>query len=88
MCCCIAGGAFVLEQLQGLLQHDKQYQQYSSRVAGVVYDSAPCYMHLTAGATAIGHGRSLLVRMAAAALFFLSAALMSLVAPLRPRRFW
>ena len=85
---CPAGGAFALEQIELLVQGDPRYKQYRSRIAGVMFDSAPCYMHATVGAAAAGQGRSPLVRLLAAALFYLSVVILFFVAPRQPQRFW
>lgn len=58
------------------------------RVAGVIFDSAPCYMHGTVGAQALGEGRPLPLRALLAAVFLLVMALMLLTDPRAPQRFW
>jgi hypothetical protein len=82
-----AGGAFPLEQIDILLKQQR-FQHLSSRITGVIFDSAPCYMHPTTGAEAIGIGRSLPVRILAALLFCALVLLGCFVAPLRPWQYW
>ncbi|KAF6260960.1 hypothetical protein COO60DRAFT_1682550 [Scenedesmus sp. NREL 46B-D3] len=81
------GGAFPLEQIDVLLQQQR-FQHLRSRITGVIFDSAPCYMHPLTGAAAISIGRSLPVRLLAALLFFGLVLLGCFVAPLRPWQYW
>lgn len=77
----------MLEQVDQLLTHNPQYQQ-QHHVAGVVWDSAPCYMSPLVGATAIGHGMAWPLRVLGALAFLLSILLMLPFAPRRPRDYW
>uniref|UniRef100_A0A383WCI3 Transmembrane protein 53 n=1 Tax=Tetradesmus obliquus TaxID=3088 RepID=A0A383WCI3_TETOB len=81
------GGAFPLEQVDALLQQQR-FSHLSSRIAGVIFDSAPCYMHPTTGAEAIGIGCNLPVRVLAWLLFYALVLLGCFVAPLRPWQYW
>jgi len=39
-----AGGAFAIEQLDLLMLQDPRFTRMNGRVAGIVFDSAPCFM--------------------------------------------
>lgn len=65
----------MVEQIDQLVRDDPKYRPLASRIAGLAFDSAPCYMSLRVGATAIGHGMPLPLRILAALLFFLSVRL-------------
>ena len=71
-----------------LLCQDRRYRHLASRTAGIIFDSAPCYMSAAVGATAIGHGLALPLRLLATALFLLSLLLMMPFAPRRPQEYW
>lgn len=66
------GGGFVVEQIDQLVRDEPRHRPFASRIAGLVFDSAPCYMSLRVGATAIGYGMPWPLRVLAALLFFLS----------------
>lgn len=78
----------MLEQADLLLRQEPRYAPLADRVAGCIYDSAPCYLHPLAGAAAMGQGRSPPVRALATALFLLLALVGMLTSPRRPQRFW
>lgn len=83
------GGGFVITELAALLQENNNAGgPPSPTVAGVIFDSAPCYMHLTTGIKALGEGRPLIVRVVLAFLFLISVALGFLAHPYWPRRYW
>lgn len=74
----------MLEQVDLLVRQDPRYRQLGGRTAGVVFDSAPCFMAWGVGAAALGHGLAWPLR-ALAALLFLAV---SLLMPHRPAQFW
>ncbi len=78
----------MLEQVDQLLRREPRYAPLAGRMAGCIYDSAPCYLHPLVGAAAMGQGRSLPVRALATALFLLLALVGLLTSPRRPQRFW
>lgn len=78
----------MLEHVDQLLQQEPRYAPLASRVAGCIFDSAPCYLHPLVGAAAMGQGRGLPARALATALFLLLALVGMLASPLRPQRFW
>lgn len=82
------GGGFPVEQVDWLLAHAPEFKHLRGRVAGVAYDSSPCYMHPTVGARALGEGKPLPVRVLTTAVFWLIAAAMLFLAPNRPAVFW
>lgn len=65
-----------------------RYTHFKSRIQGVIFDSAPCYMHANTGATALGEGQPAVVRVLAAALFYLILLVMMLAQPKAPTKFW
>lgn len=69
--------------------HDtKQYRHLAPRIAGTMFDSAPCYMHHRAGSIAIGAGRSLPIRILASLVFYLGVAIMLMISPFRTSTYW
>lgn len=67
-----AGGCFVVEQIDQLVKEDPRYRPFAARIAGLAFDSAPCYMSLRVGATAIGFGMPWPLQVLAALLFFVA----------------
>lgn len=57
-------------------------------VAGVIFDSAPCYMHFHVGARALGEGKSLPLKMILALVFTISMCFGFLLHPFWPQRYW
>ncbi len=68
----------MVEQIDQLVRDEPRYSPFASRISGLVFDSAPCYMSLRVGATAIGYGMPWPLRVLAALLFFLSVRSFSL----------
>lgn len=83
-----AGGGFLLEQVDRLVHDTKQYRHLAPRIAGTMFDSAPCYMHHRAGSIAIGAGRSLPIRILASLVFYLGVAIMLMISPFRTSTYW
>lgn len=82
------GGAYPVEQVDFLVHNDKRYQPLGPRIRGVVFDSAPCYMHWSTGARAVGEGQPLLVALLARLVFYLITCVTTVLAPGRPEAFW
>jgi len=84
------GGAFVVEQLSQLF-HDKKdwwQNQDCNPVRALIFDSAPCYLHVSSGAKAFGEGKTCLLRWLFVALFIGSICITSVVDPFRHSNFW
>lgn len=82
------GGCFPLEQMDHLIRSDPRFASLADRAAGVVFDSAPCYLHALVGARALGEGRGPLLRALAFLLFLLVVAIMRVLSPGRPQAYW
>ncbi|KAG7667563.1 putative Transmembrane protein 53-B [Nannochloris sp. 'desiccata'] len=98
------GGGFILEQidfllaaknlnneeLAPLLEANKDSSPHPGlfNIAGVIFDSAPCYMHFHVGARALGEGKSLPLKMILAIAFAISMCLGFLLHPFWPHRYW
>lgn len=83
-----AGGGFALEQVDRLVQGSKAYRHFAGRIAATVFDSAPCYMHMRAGARAVAEGLSGPARLLAVFLFHVYLACLWIVAPNKPQLYW
>lgn len=79
-----------MEQVDALLHGSPApaHARLAAHVAGCIFDSAPCYMHPTTGATALGTGLSPPLRALATALFYLIMLLIYFVSPRRPQQYW
>lgn len=62
----------MVEQVDQLVKEDPRYRPFAARIAGLAFDSAPCYMSLRVGATAIGFGMPWPLRVLTALFFFVS----------------
>lgn len=92
------GGGFILKEIEILMGANNGNGTNGSallsnsipipRIIGTIYDSAPCYMHASVGARAIGEGKPLLVRILLAAVFYLSIAVSTLLHPFWPQKYW
>jgi Eukaryotic protein of unknown function (DUF829) len=91
------GGGFILEQIDFLLTAKNKKnnlmplsRQESSwfNVAGVIFDSAPCYMHFHIGARALGEGKSFPLKFILAIIFAFSMLVGFVLHPFWPQRYW
>jgi hypothetical protein len=57
-------------------------------VQGVIFDSAPCYMHFSVGARALGEGKSLPLKIFFALAFAVSTLISFVIHPFWPQRYW
>jgi hypothetical protein len=74
-----------------LKAHDKSGASQESEwfnVSGVIFDSAPCYMHFHIGARALGEGKSLPLKVILAMIFAISTLVGFIIHPFWPQKYW
>ncbi|KAL3133622.1 hypothetical protein ABBQ32_008142 [Trebouxia sp. C0010 RCD-2024] len=81
------GGCWVFEQLLPLLQYDSRYQPIKDALAGLIFDSAPCYMTPGTGSQALTAGLAFPLKQLLQALFLMIWVPINLVLDI-PKRFW
>ena len=81
------GGGFVVEQLRELLAKGAEFGHLRPRVQGTLFDSAPAFMFLRAGAQALGEGHPPLVKLLLV-VFYLGVLLTLPIDPRRQYNYW
>ena len=63
-------------------------QRPQFNIAGVIFDSAPCYMHFHIGARALGEGKSLFLKIILTIAFGISTLVGFLINPFWTQKYW
>ena len=80
----------MLEQIELLLAASSSFSTANKKlkVQGVIFDSAPCYLHFSSGARAIGEGKPMVLKILLVAAFSISVSLSYLCNPWWRHNFW
>ena len=81
------GGAFIVEQICHVLEKlPKDFPKIP--VQAIIFDSAPCYMHVSTAITAVRRGNSAFVQVLLSSVVIMALLMTSVVDTHRPRSFW